>query len=270
MLVILIYRAIFDQTLKAKCMLIFNERVRIWWLFLLGIVVTAWESASAEDMDCFLQGNRAYIEGDYANAVGYYKRCLEQGQSVTLHYNLGNSYYQAGDVGHAVLHYQKALVINPRHKPSRANLSFVQGAAGLPQMERGPLEGLSALFSLDAWVWLISGSFWSACAVLLLSPFFRLGNGWRRLAFVGFLLVAIGLAGFIGGYPTLYQGVALIKDAPLKLSPNESSPHIHHLQAGEIATAVKERPGWFWVKGSSSRNGWISAAHFQKIWGNSM
>ena len=230
------------------------------------MAVAVWNSAFAEDLPCFSQGNRAYVEGNYAEAVNHYQACLEQGQSAALHYNLGNTYYQLGDTGRAVLHYQRALAINPRHKASQESIAWLRETHGLPQVSYGLLQSLSALLPLNAWTWLIAVGFWGACALVLLSFYTAKALFWRRLALLVLLQAVLSLAGFIGGYPKIHQGVALIDKAPLKLSPNESSPQMHYLQAGEMATAIKAHAGWLWVEGTSHRQGWISSEHFQKIW----
>ncbi len=69
-----------------------------------------------------------YESGDYAGAVENYRLATAQGANhPDAWYNLGNAYYKAGYLGFAVLSYERALRVDPRHADAKANLEFVTG-----------------------------------------------------------------------------------------------------------------------------------------------
>ncbi len=224
-------------------------------------------TATSPLTELFARGNIAYNAGDYPKAIALYQECLSKGQSAALHYNLGNSYYQISDIGRAVLHYNKALVIDPRTPDVLKNLTFVNESLGLPKPYPGALDKLTSLFSINTWTWLTTLAFWSSCILILLPRLFRFNRSpIRSLLLLTFLITALSLTGLIGSYAKLKQGVILNNDVPLKISPTENSPQSAFLQAGEIATAKKELLGWSYVIGPNNKTGWVSNKNFQKIW----
>lgn len=72
------------------------------------------------------KANADYDKDKYAAALeSYLKVASEEGTSSDLYYNIGNTYYRMGDLGHAILYYERALVLNPDNDDARANLEFV-------------------------------------------------------------------------------------------------------------------------------------------------
>ncbi len=96
----------------------------------------------------FDEGNRLYQEGDFAGAIELYERILENGlESGELHYNLGNARFRLGELGPAILHYERARRIMPRDDDVRANLEL---ARSLTVDQVTPLPGFW-LFRVAHW-----------------------------------------------------------------------------------------------------------------------
>lgn len=73
------------------------------------------------------RGNQAYQEGGYATAIEAYESVLEAGfVSAGLEYNLGNAYFKSGELGPAILHWERALVLSPGDADVRANLELAR------------------------------------------------------------------------------------------------------------------------------------------------
>ena len=73
-------------------------------------------------------GDSAYMKGDYLTAIQVYEDLLQQGESAEVYYNLGNSYYKSGDIAHAILNYERALLLQPNdsyHSSSTSRCSRV-------------------------------------------------------------------------------------------------------------------------------------------------
>lgn len=72
------------------------------------------------------QADSAYNAGNYSEAVALYKDVIaNQGTSAALLFNLGNAYYQAGDLGQAMLCFQRAKRLDPTNKQINGNLKFL-------------------------------------------------------------------------------------------------------------------------------------------------
>ena len=112
-------------------------------------LVTAWSMGPVAAQEAFFdEGNRRYQEGDYAGAVEFYERILESGlESGELHYNLGNAWFRLGELGPAILHYERARRIMPGDDDLEANLQL---ARSLTVDRVTPLPGFW-LFRVASW-----------------------------------------------------------------------------------------------------------------------
>ena len=95
-----------------------------------------------------------------------------------MYYNLGNSYYKAGEIAKAVLNYERALLMKPGNSDIRANLEVAR-AKTIDKVEPVPevffvswTKALINSMSVDAWAtWGISPLFYlSSLFTSLFSP----------------------------------------------------------------------------------------------------
>lgn len=141
------------------------------------------------------QADSAYNAREFRTALSLYNKVLDtQGASSQLYYNIGNANYRVGNVGKAIIFYERALRLDPSNADARANLDYVNSTLrGLPE------DGSSFLSNIHSNV------------VSFASP-----DSWGIVAFVLFLLtlgcVAFYLfatnttlrkAGFFGGFIVL-------------------------------------------------------------------
>jgi tetratricopeptide (TPR) repeat protein len=85
-----------------------------------------------------------------------YERILTQGwKSGILYFNIGNAYFKLGELGNAILAYERALRLMPRDDDLRSNLDL---ARTLTADEITPLPGFWPLNVVTWWVGLLSRS----------------------------------------------------------------------------------------------------------------
>ncbi|HEC79294.1 MAG TPA: tetratricopeptide repeat protein [candidate division WOR-3 bacterium] len=89
------------------------------------IILTALNS-NITAADLYNEGNRAYEKGDYKTAVEKYEEAALRIRNSDLYYNLGNSYFKAGNIGKAIVNYRRAYFLNPRDGDIKHNLAFVR------------------------------------------------------------------------------------------------------------------------------------------------
>ena len=71
--------------------------------------------------------NQLYENGRFAESAQLYEQLVAQEMtSSAIHYNLGNAYYQQGDLGKAILNYNRALTLDPRDADIKANLALAR------------------------------------------------------------------------------------------------------------------------------------------------
>jgi len=97
-------------------------------VLLVVVVSLCISSASVAGVtDTFREANALYESERYGEAADLYESIVESGfRSADVQYNLGNARYRSGDLGRAVLAYERALRIEPGHEDAAANLAFVQ------------------------------------------------------------------------------------------------------------------------------------------------
>jgi hypothetical protein len=104
----------------------------------------------------FDAGNRLYQEGRYREALENYLRIEDEGfESGSLYFNIGNAYFKLGDLGHAILYYERAQRLLPRDEDVLANLQL---ARSLTADEITPLPRFWLLRAVSWWVQLVSTS----------------------------------------------------------------------------------------------------------------
>ena len=89
--------------------------------------VNALAANNSIDVEAMTVANQLYNTGSYAEAAQVYEQLLSQGMThSSLYYNLGNAFYVQGDLGRAILNYQRAARLDPRDPEIRANLALAR------------------------------------------------------------------------------------------------------------------------------------------------
>jgi tetratricopeptide (TPR) repeat protein len=110
---------------------------------------------SPEDFAVYYnEGNAAYREGRFSDALELYQAAVEAGaRNSALYYNLGNAHYRLGELGLAILNYERALKLDPSDEDARANLELARQLTADEadaDVERKLIAGLrNALDSID-------------------------------------------------------------------------------------------------------------------------
>ncbi|MCI5220525.1 MAG: hypothetical protein D3914_15355, partial [Candidatus Electrothrix sp. LOE2] len=111
----------------------------------------------------FEQANILYSRGEFQQAAEQYLDIISKyGVSASLLYNLADSYAAAGQVGPAVLNYERALRLAPGDADIQGNLAQVRKDAGLYRDDQPLHRRLAELLGADQWL-MIAG-----CALLCL------------------------------------------------------------------------------------------------------
>ncbi len=135
----------------------------------LFLALTVLSPQVAADVTAVDAANQLYAAGHYAEAIQLYEGQVARGvQDSALFFNLGNTYFQQGDLGRAVLNLERAAQLNPRDADIQINLSLVreQTTELFAEEPEGPLAVLA-----DITGWMTENE----TAVIVLSFWFLLG-----------------------------------------------------------------------------------------------
>jgi tetratricopeptide (TPR) repeat protein len=214
----------------------------------------------------------------YREAAAGFAALADAGiRSAALEYNLGNAHYRLGDRGRAVLHYRRALAIDPQHAQARANLDFVrdQVAPAIQELPRNVvLRSVLAphyALALNTRFWLAAA--FSAAGWLLLFMLLRLRR--RPAPLVSAAVIMAGVGALSGG-SVLWQlrdevgrpHAVLTRGEPvLRLGRGESyEPAMKQpLGPGVEVRILSERLDWLEVRLRNGQTGWLPAAGLERV-----
>jgi tetratricopeptide (TPR) repeat protein len=156
------------------------------------------------------RANQAYKQELYNEALKLYLQEAQQsGVSSALYCNICDTYYRLKDNVHAVLYYERALLLDPSNGDARFNLEFVRGKMQLPD-DAG-----------DSWF-----SNWVDQTVSHLSS-----NTWAIIAIVTFLLFLAGVAAYLFLDNVLMRKIGFFGGAVLIVAcilANLAAFHVYH------------------------------------------
>ena len=96
-------------------------------LFLVGMLLCPVSIAQENPHATLSQAKIAYDAGDYETSITLYQSVIEQGVGdSTVYFNLGNAYYESGQLGWALVNYRRTQQISPRDAGINANIALVR------------------------------------------------------------------------------------------------------------------------------------------------
>lgn len=255
-------------------------------LFLLTALIACFPSAAAITP---AQADSAYKVKNYTTAASLYKTCLQQAQTkgqgdeatlARLNYNLGNCYYRLKDYPRAVLHYQRALRIDPSDEDAAFNLQLTQ--AKLADRFDTPSEMFFVSW-LNTLISGQSGNTWGQWSLGLLAlawvgfmAFYFVRPLWlRKGCFV--LTVLFGIS-FLATqafaytqhhrYSNQQQAVVMQTTATFD-SPTPSAKNARTLHEGTTITLHDSfKGGWIEIEMPDATTAWIKNEGIEKVAGN--
>ncbi len=244
--------------------------------FVLSCIV--FEAGASSATDQLKAANAAYQKKDFNEAINLYQAVLRQGYiSEVLHYNLGNCYFRTNQYGRAILHYERALLLDPNDADTRHNLAVTRNR--LPDK----IEALSEFF-LSAWLkrtsYLHSPKGWSIQAIVLLwlgvggLVLWLLGSiRWQKKVgfIVGFFLLVLSGLSFLFAfyrYQSLQQhsrAVIMQPEVALHRAADAQSAVERVLHEGTTVSVSDSIGQWYKINLANGDQGWLLREKVEKI-----
>jgi tetratricopeptide (TPR) repeat protein len=248
--------------------------------FLVASVMAASTTVPASaQQEIFARGNQFYQAEDYSAAVEAYQAVRAGGfESADLHYNLGNAQFQMGELGQAILSWERALKLAAGHADALANLEL---AVRLSADDIEPLPRFWLLSAVSWWVNLIPRSAllivvalsWLALTCGGLARILLTARGPRRLggwAVAGgtVLMVLLGsnlaLREFEVGQPE--RGVILVEAVLVRSAPTEDDDlTVFEVHEGTRVRIDQCTEQWAEIVLDDGKVGWIPLAAMEVI-----
>ncbi|MFA6060445.1 MAG: SH3 domain-containing protein [Taibaiella sp.] len=253
-----------------------NIRSYIMVLCLICFLVPSCIYATTGDDVIWKKANNFYTQKQYDSAEYYYSALLKKyPENAIIQYNMGNVSFRLNKVGAAVLHYQKAALLDPGNKEIQDNLLLAKGRIQNPLPEAAPIffvrwwNGLLQLFSADTWAVI---TFIIFLAVLGLVWYARVkkeqfahAGRWLSLSVVCFIICACMTWFTHESFTHSDMAVVLEPSANLLEAPRASGKVLGALPEGTVIEVYTEEGNFMNVKLPNGREGWILSSSVEKV-----
>lgn len=226
----------------------------------------------------FDSANQAFIGGQYPMAVATYEAILNKGvHSPKLYYNLGNAYFQQGQIGKAILNYTRAKNLNPTDDDIAYNLELAKAKT------KDKIDAVPQFF-LVRWVAsiseLLNSNWWAVMAIIFFAITACGVVAWlvvnkmalRKLGFFVALLSMIFTVFSIGfsisAASDEYDGnqaVIINTAAPIKSSPSTSGKDLFILHEGTAVRVLQQLDGFSEIELTDGNKGWIATSAIELV-----
>lgn len=240
-------------------------------------------SAKAQDLSypdsLWNAGVEAYTAGQWSLALEDWEAVRSSGAvSAQLYYNLGNAYYKTGEIGKAILWYERAAKLSPEDADVRYNLEFARAST------QDRIDSVPEFF-LRSWIRKAShalpGNVWAVLSLVLfaaalsLGLLFLLGSAApaRRTGFfcgIAALLLSVMCFGFAARQrsdrESASAAVVMRAVSSVKSSPSaDASTDLFILHEGTKVEILDAVAGYTLIELADGRQGWISTPDIEII-----
>ncbi len=226
------------------------------------ILFLSFTAAYAQDnlTQTFEQANDFYKENKFDQAIAGYNEIIGQGfENGNLYYNLGNSYFKKGELGKAILNYERARIFMPFDGDLKSNYEYACSLAGL---DKGSQKIIDRLFSGISLNFMAVILFILQGAVFLIL-IFRVVLG-RQIGLNGMAIVCLSAAFILTGWSFkrkadwLNKGAVVIaREAEAGFEPLEGSTAHFTLRQGAKVESLESTQSWVKIRRNDGKMGWV-------------
>ena len=229
--------------------------------------------------EIFERGNQLYQEGDFAAAAEAYEAVVAAGfDSPDLRYNLGNAYFKLGELGPAILEWERALARAPGDPDVAANLELARSLTAdvvepLPRFWLVSLaswwvdllpRGLLVAAVVTSWLMATGGAIGR---ILARGPNVRRRAGWVVIAgAVGVVVLGTNLAVRELGIARHDRAVILVDAVSVRSAPaDDDNLTLFEVHEGTVVRIDQRTGAWAEIVLADGKVGWVRADAFGVI-----
>jgi len=236
-------------------------------LFCFGIMAAMPANSRADDSGTlFLEGVNSYKNGDFSTAAQRFEQVAQNGvKSGQLYYNIGNSYLKAGDIGRAILWYERSIKLIPLDPDLKFNLDYARGFV----KDKPDEEGIRVSDLVFVWMDYIPSrnlQFGALvlCAGFFLSAGYRIYRKKRIFTLAGVLFFSLFMISASAALYDYYRqqsdsfAVIVQDQSSVRSGFSEDSTELFVLHAGTRVKVERSNDQYFRIFFSPGKIGWIN------------
>jgi len=245
--------------------------------FISLIICTEIAYGKSQLMELFHQANQHYKNEEYAKAISIYQQIINSNvKDGVVFYNLGNAYLKNGQIGKAILSYERAKRLLPRDKDVKANLEY----ANLLTIDKlTPKKKL--LFS---WIskahlplnineqTLIIFIIYLLITILIILYIFIERKTIRKLfvilgmvLVISFFILLISLCIKIHSVAQANESIVIVSKVAVKSGPEDGLETLFFIHEGTKVKIEETRGNWYQIKLLDGKIGWIKSETVARI-----
>lgn len=256
-------------------------------VLLLGLTMSTWAASSQEDTlreacTFFDRANQTALVNP-AQAQGLYRLAAARYESLvndhhirngSLYYNLGNTYFLAGDLGRAVVNYLRAM----EYIPTNRQLLNALQEARLRQVDDFP-QGAPTQLRKAILFWhyhlgprgrflIIAAASIALWSILAVSLFLPLPWRWRACATLAGIMVLAGGSSLLHARNNPRCAAVVVQP---EILPRKGDAQIYDpaftnpLHSGAEVTILEQRRDWLRIRVKDGNQGWIPAPTVERV-----
>lgn len=215
----------------------------------------------------WVTANNACAEGQYAEAAqGYESIIAQQGYSAPALFNLANAQQREGQLGRAILNYERAALLAPNDPDITANLNRARQRAGIEPEHRSPIQKAAWALTMNTWFGLAAATGFLIAVAL---PFKYLRPQARGILNVGSVIAAFAFFVALGALglrrPDFRCAVVTASEAVAGISPVTAAQPVFKLRAGEIVTMQQTHGAFALIQNHAGHEGWVKVGDLTRL-----
>ncbi len=220
----------------------------------------------------FFEANRAYKNDQFQRAVDGYLELIENGnENGHIFYNLGNAYYRLGDLGRAILFFERARLLLPRDDDLLFNLTHARNQAvdAVDDLETFSLNDFLGLDSLNLYETFLIFTIFNGFFLFILATRLYIKTEWSYYLSI-FLVIVVGIGACtlaLKWYEvaTDNRAVVLSDEVEVRAGPEPGDTALFKIHEGTVVHYERTEGDWVLLHLSEDKRGWAQSKHLERI-----
>ncbi|MDX9754712.1 MAG: hypothetical protein RBU29_12165 [bacterium] len=219
------------------------------------------------------QANEFYKQGQYEDALQGYLHLTQLGvANGYLFYNIGNTYFRLGQLGPAILWYERARLYLPRSEDLKVNYNYARQQLADDEFQApahtgtiGFLIHLHNSFTLRETVWQTLAFFWLLILAIIAFLFIPHENWknwlripcWISLVCVTLLFFSLGIK--LYQFTSLHEAIVMAPVVEVRTGPGNDLSVLFSIHEGTKVAVIQQQGAWqrIVLPGNKTYTGWL-------------